>query len=451
MKLKFKRLSIHHQAWLFGSFFCITLLILVASIVASSSMSRSSNQEFMLNILFDAYHDAYLLSGGKKVENSVTEEFYNTYFIILDDKGNKLYGNAENWLHSEPAKPGLNYQKIKKHPEDINTISLRYISKELPDGNQLVVGQNITALDVDHPTGYWVVFLILGAMATAGVASILLGFFIIRRLDNINNTSKLIIETGDLSKRIPCDGSGKDFDALAENLNIMLEKIQQLMADVRQVSDNIAHDLRTPLTRLRHKLDFIEQEDISAKERLDAVSSLKNEADNLLNVFSALLRITNIESGRRHNQFSTIKLDSLLADIFELYEPLAAEKNQQLLLTTAPCCLIADGDLLFQTLANIVDNAVKYTPQGGEISLRLASSGDHINIEISDNGIGVEEKEIPKLFRRFYRVEQSRNQTGNGLGLSLVSAVIALHKGDIQLMQNKPGLKVVISLPKNNR
>jgi len=447
---KFKRLSIHHQAWVFGGFFFITLFILVVSLISSLSMSRSSNQSFMLKILMDSYSDAYLLSGGKLLQERVTEEYYNTFFIILDDKGQRLFSNAENWIIVKEIKPGINKQIISKTPEGEKNISLRFRAKKLPDGNQLIVGQNITALDIDHPEGAWVIFLILGAMATAGIASIVLGFFILRRLQSINQISQLVIDTGDLSLRIPRDGSGKDFDALAGNLNSMLEQIQQLMREVRQVSDNIAHDLRTPLTRLRNKLELLEQGNVlDETQRKETICSLKEEADNLLNIFSALLRITNIEFGQRHNAFTQVDLKIMFEDLHELYEPLAAEKNQKFLIKILPCTLLGDGNLLFQTLANIVDNAVKYTSEGGAIELSMSCDERHVEIHINDNGIGMHDDEFNKVFQRFYRVEKSRNMAGNGLGLSLVSAVVALHKGQVTLHHNNPGLQVVIRLPLN--
>jgi signal transduction histidine kinase len=449
MIFKFKRVSIHHQAWLFGGFFFVTLFILVFSLISSLSMSRSSNQSFMLHLLLDAYSDAYLLSGGEFLQERVAEDFYNTFFIILDGKGQRLFSNAESWIIVKEIKPGINKQNISKKLGGEESISLRFRAKNLPDGNQLVVGQNITALDIDHPSGLWVIFLILGAMTTAGIASILLGFFILRRLQRINRISQLVIDTGDLSQRIPRDGSGKDFDALAGNLNLMLKQIQQLMGEVRQVSDNIAHDLRTPLTRLRNKLDLLEQSNDSETVKKNIIDALKNEADNLLNIFSALLRITNIESGQRHNAFKEVDLKIMLEDLYELYEPLATEKHQQFILNGLPCSLLADSDLLFQMLANIVDNAVKYTPEAGRIELSMFCHENHTEIHISDNGIGMHDDEFSKVFQRFYRIEKSRNMSGNGLGLSLVAAVAKLHKGQILLHHNNPGLRVEIHLPNN--
>jgi len=243
------------------------------------------------------------------------------------------------------------------------------------------------------------------------------------------------------------NGAGKEFNVLAFNLNEMLDQIEELMSSIRQVSDNIAHDLRTPLTRLRHQLDQLESQDLAAGSHLGIVANLKREADNLLNIFSALLRITNIESGGSRSLYKAIAIDEMLNDLVELYEPIASEKQQEIQLTTVHKILSIDGDLLFQALANIVDNAVKYTPTGGMIKLSMHNEADHLAIHIADNGIGVDELEIPKLTRRFYRVELSRNMPGNGLGLSLVSAVINMHKGSLRLENNLPGLKVIIQLP----
>ena len=200
LTFKFNRLSIHHQAWLLGVFFCVTLAILVNSIFASSSMSRSSNQEFMLNILMDTYSDAYQMSGGEALEKTVTEEFYNTYFIIKDKDGNRLFSNAAEWIVPTSVKKGINYQFISKEDEPSKGLNIRYLVKNMPDGNRLFVGQNITALDIEHPDGKWIALLVLSTMAFAGIASIIFGFFILRRLQSINNTSQLIIQTGDLSK-----------------------------------------------------------------------------------------------------------------------------------------------------------------------------------------------------------------------------------------------------------
>ena len=448
---KFKRLSIHHQAWLFGVFFCITLLILAFTLIIDLTKNRKDNENYFLNVLLNTYHEAYLVSGVEGLKKSVKDEFFDTFLIVLGENDTRLFSNAESWIIVKKTTLGDNEEKISKKPNGEKNITLRYLVKKMADGNKLIVGVNQTALEKNYyRRSNWLIILIVSAITIAGIASIVLGFFIFRRLQNINKICQLVIDTGDLSLRIPCDSSGKDFDALAGNLNSMLEQIQQLMREVRQVSDNIAHDLRTPLTRLRNKLELLEQgNDCGEQQRKELVCSLKEEADNLLNIFAALLRITNIESGQRHNAFKQLDLKIMLEDLHELYEPLTAEKNQQFVLKVQPCTLLADGDLLFQTLANIIDNAVKYTPEGGVIELSMFCSEHHVEINICDNGIGMHNEEFTKVFQRFYRIEKSRNMPGNGLGLSLVSAVVALHKGQVNLKNNNPGLKLEIRLPIN--
>jgi len=250
--------------------------------------------------------------------------------------------------------------------------------------------------------------------------------------------------TGNLSERIPQDGSKKDFDELAYNLNDMLDHIQKLMSDVRRVSDNIAHDLRTPLTRMRNTLEELSGKNEDPVLVAEGIEAIKLEADNLLNIFGAMLRITNIESGKRHSKFSNTDINELLTDLYELYEPLSVDKDQLFSINSVKQSVVCDADLLFQALANVVDNAVKYTPTGGEIDLSATVDKNQLKIEIADSGIGVPSAEFDNLFRRFYRMDQSRQLAGNGLGLSLVKAIIKLHKGSVTLSDNKPGLKVTI-------
>jgi signal transduction histidine kinase len=284
-----------------------------------------------------------------------------------------------------------------------------------------------------------IVTIVMGALGGAVVAG--------RGLQSVDAINRAVqsIMAGDFAKRIELENSGGDFLILA---------IQTLMEGMRQVSDNIAHDLRTPLTRLRNHLASLQtQVDGDAQH---TVQALLEEADSLLATFNALLRIAQVESGNRVSGFTSLDLSVILHDVVELYEPLALDK--QIAIETevqAPLPLSGDRDLLFQAFANLLDNAIKYTPEGGTITIRSSGRHGELCVEVGDSGVGIDAADRDKVFRRFYRVESSRSmQPGNGLGLSLVQAVVNLHRGVISLDDNTPGrigqapgLKVSVKLP----
>lgn len=287
-----------------------------------------------------------------------------------------------------------------------------------------------------------VVTIIMGAIGGAVVAGRGL-----RDMEAINRSVQSIMQ-GDLAQRISLKSSRGDFRKLIITFNRMLDRIQMLMEGVRQVSDNIAHDLRTPLTRLRNHLTSL-QELVTDDKQKNTVQALLDEADSLLATFNALLRITQVESGNRRAGFRELDVSVILHDVIELYEPLAAEKNLEIqahLASTLP--LSGDRDLLFQAFANLFDNAIKYTPEGGSISVSAQVRDAKVWVDVADNGWGIPAADRDKVFRRFYRVESSRSlQPGNGLGLSLVNAVVNLHSGSITLADNHPGLAVTVCLP----
>lgn len=286
-----------------------------------------------------------------------------------------------------------------------------------------------------------IVTIVMGALGGAVVAG--------RGLQSVDAINKAVqsIMAGDFAKRIELHNSGGDFLTLAININRMLDRIQTLMEGMRQVSDNIAHDLRTPLTRLRNHLASLQgQVDGEAQH---TVQALMDEADSLLATFNALLRIAQVESGNRVSGFTELDLSVILHDVVELYEPLAFDKQIAIAMEVqAPLPLSGDRDLLFQAFANLLDNAIKYTPAGGAITLHSSGRHGEACVEVSDSGVGISAADREKVFRRFYRVESSRSmQPGNGLGLSLVQAVVNLHRGTIALGDNAPGLKVTVRLP----
>jgi signal transduction histidine kinase len=279
------------------------------------------------------------------------------------------------------------------------------------------------------------------------VGGVVLSRGMVRRLETINVTSREIM-SGDLTRRIPVRGTDDEFDDLVINLNAMLDRISDLMDDVRRVSDSIAHDLKTPLTRLRNDLETLKADTRDAEGTREMAEHALEEADRLLQTFNALLRIARIESGHRRAGFTTVDLADVVRDATDLYEPLAEHRGLTLerRIEASPT-VWGDRDLLFQALANLLDNAIKYTDSGGRISITLGIEDGEAQIEIADTGPGIPEAARDKVFRRFYRLEESRTAPGSGLGLSLVGAVVKLHDARIALEDNAPGLLTVLRLP----
>jgi signal transduction histidine kinase len=315
-----------------------------------------------------------------------------------------------------------------------------------PDGSRLLVAQDIEeALDTRlrmKVLGGITIFLMLAVIGT----SFFISNYVVALINNIATTSRQIMTTGDLSRRIEINTKWDDLGNLAAILNEMLSRIEYLMNGVRRVSDNIAHDLRTPLSRLRNRIEELDmhlQKKGESEEHVFA-ENLIREADRLLLTFNALLRIANIESGKRHSEFADIELDELIQDVVDFYQPLAEDKGVAIESRLEACKLRCDRDLLFQVVANLLDNAVKFSPADTVIEVALFAGSSNPVLSVRDHGPGIPEEDKPQVFDRFFRTEESRNSPGNGLGLSLVAAVVELHGANIELRDASPGLEVLI-------
>ncbi len=271
------------------------------------------------------------------------------------------------------------------------------------------------------------------AMLMVGVLG-LSGAFVVRSLfrrmvRNVARTTRSIA-AGDLAQRVPLSGSGDEFDRVAETINDMLDRIARLMDGVRQVSNSIAHDLRTPITRARARLEDAALHASGVGEMRAAVDRAVADLDGVTAVFEALLRIAEIEAGARRSAFATMELSALLDDLAELYAAVAEERGLRLLCLPSPAITL-DGDrqLVQQAVANLLDNAVKFSPEGGVVRLSASSDGAQARIVVRDHGIGMQPAELARASERFFRAEAARNTPGSGLGLSLVQAVAQLHGG----------------------
>ena len=284
------------------------------------------------------------------------------------------------------------------------------------------------------------------SIALVIVLGLLGGVFVSRnvlaRLDAINRTSRQIV-AGDLSKRVPVSNKGDEFDDLSQHLNRMLDRIERLMRGMREVSDNVAHDLRSPLNRLRSRLELAARHGVADPEMQRDIEAAVEETDRLIATFNALLLIAEAEAGSVRESMEEFDLREVIEGVSELYEPLAEEQGAQLLVEKGeqPAFIAGNQNLITQALANLVDNAIKYSSPGSKIVVALEQGPSGPALVVSDNGPGIPQEDRPRVVERFVRLETSRNSPGTGLGLSLVSAVARLHDAEFVLSDNGPSLR----------
>ena len=287
----------------------------------------------------------------------------------------------------------------------------------------LYVGRGIDDLYSAQWFGKTFSWIIVVLLCTLSVLSFAIAVYVVNRINRMSQTADKIIKTGNLQERLEIDSNWDDLSSLSFVFNQMLDTIESSVNNIKSVTDSIAHDLRTPLSRLRNTLEKIED----AQLREDTTQ----EADNLLNMFNSLLRISGLETTNKKEGFCSTDVRAIVEDVVDLYHPLAEERDITLSSELVAVTMLADPNLLFQAVANVLDNAIKYSNEKSVVTVQLSTTASHIVIAVNDAGIGVGEHEIVNLERRFYRADGSRTSKGNGLGLSLVSAIVKLHDGHI--------------------
>jgi signal transduction histidine kinase len=374
-----------------------------------------------------------------------SREHEASYYLLQDAGGRKIAGNlgamaaADGW-YELPIPP----QGDDNDPSD----TLMAHGQVLPNGWFLLVGQ-----DTDNFTDFedLIVNIAAGSLAAAFALAVIGGLAtsasMLRRVTAITDAGREIMR-GNLARRIALRGNGDEFDRLSGNLNEMLDRIQMLMDGLRQVSNDIAHDLRTPLTRLRQRLELARAKATTVADYQAAVDQAIAETDEILDTFGALLRIAQIEAGTRRSAFTAVDLSGVLQTIVETYAAVAEDHHHQLASRIAEGVTVqGDRQLLTQMVANLVENALRHTPIATRIEVELAEPSSAPVCVIRDNGPGIPEPERQKVFRRFYRLDASRATPGSGLGLSLVAAVAELHRIAIEVGDNEPGLRVTLRFP----
>jgi len=389
----------------------------------------------------------------------------SSLYLVTTPTGEGLAGNVgslEPGVLDHPGWLETNYRRLDA-PEGSDHRALVQVV-QLPGGFHLLVGRDLEERErlfgIIQNAGQWSIALVI-------VLGLIGGFFVsrrvLKRIDAMTGTSQTIM-AGDLSGRLPVAGTGDELDRLAENVNAMLERIEALMKGLKEVSDNIAHDLKTPLTRLRNRCEQALRNPTGESGYRAALEATIAESDDLIRTFDALLMIARAESGQARDNMTEFDAAQIARDVGELYEPLAEQKGLELKVEApAEAPVRGNRELVSQALANLIDNAIKYAAPNGklngvanaaangapaEIVVAAGNDGERIALSVADHGPGIPEADRGRVVERFVRLEQSRSEPGSGLGLSLASAVARLHGGELKLEDNHPGLRSVIALPR---
>ena len=381
----------------------------------------------------------------------------SSLYLVTTPTGEGLAGNVgslEPGVLDHPGWLETSYRRIEA-PDGVEHRALVQVV-ELPGGFRLLVGRDLEEREriygIISNAGRWS-FALVVVLGLAG------GFFVsrrvLKRIDAMTDTANTIM-AGDLGGRLPIAGTGDELDRLAGNVNAMLERIEALMRGLKEVTDNIAHDLKTPLTRMRNRCEQALRGE-QGRDYRAALESTIAESDDLIRTFDALLMIARAESGQARGNMDEFDAAEIARDVGELYEPLAEQKGLALKIDApAPAAVRGNRELVSQALANLVDNAIKYAGPdaskingaAAEILVKAGADGERITLSVADRGPGIPEADRGRVVERFVRLEQSRSEPGSGLGLSLASAVARLHGGELRLEDNRPGLRSIIALPR---
>ncbi|EJM98934.1 HAMP domain-containing sensor histidine kinase [Phyllobacterium sp. YR531] len=437
--------------------FTICAIGLVFYMTSSSVRLLTSQTETAINEEVEGIGRAYQRGGIAGLVRSIDRRGRQPgafLYLVADPAGRIVAGNVQSievgvlqtngWI-SRP----ISYERYTEGTDpQTHTAIARVIV--LPNGMRVMVGR-----DLGEPEQVRLVVrrALLAALGTMGIGACLIWFFVgrraLHRIDEVSVASQRIMG-GDLAGRLPVNGSGDEFDRLSENLNGMLARIQELNEGVRHVSDNIAHDLKTPLTRMRNRAESALSNAKTTKAYRAAIEDMIGDSDVLIRTFNAILMISRLESGYSSETMELLPLSVIAEDVFELYEPSAEDAGVTLSLGQMDSTPVkANRELVGQTISNLVDNAIKYAAGDApvEVKLSVEKHDRRIEIIVSDNGPGIPADQVDRATERFVRLEESRSQPGSGLGLSLAKAVMKLHGGALELHDNAPGLRAVLAFP----
>jgi signal transduction histidine kinase len=441
---KILRTSSFRLTLLYAGLFGCSALILLAVIYGASDVYMSNSLDAAIDSDIAELEDGLRAGGNAALAAEVRERVRQTpngpiYYLLQDPAGKVVAGNIP------PINGSEGRFDLKLPRSDLPSVAVHAYGITLPDNEYLMVGVDALPRREMHKLIVRVfVWSSAITLALALASGALMSRGLLRRIETISRAARDIM-AGDFSRRIPVRGTGDEFDHLVTSLNAMLERNEAAMEGVRQVSSDIAHDLRTPLTRLRQRLELAQRRARSVDEWQRAADRCISDMDAILETFGALLRIAQIESGMPARRFAEVDLSELLRTLIEVYRPMAEERDQRFTADiTSQLIAWGDRELLMQMIANLVENAMRHSPTGASITLTAMQSPNAIAVAVIDNGPGIPVDDRKRVFQRFYRLQRSRSTPGSGLGLSLVEAIAALHQVSIELIDNNPGLRVVL-------
>ena len=432
-----------------GSLFLLSYLLLGLGMYYA--VSRIFNQDLRDVIRLDSADlvEQYRESGTAALAieiaaRTATPDDDNAVYELIGSDGRLLAGQFASL--PDAVRNGTRWVEFDERTDDG---LLRVVAKIQPlhDGTRLLTGRRSrNQARFEALVRRTSIYALLAAAGLGGLIGWITARWVARRLESTYDITRRV-GAGELALRIPEDDSDDAFDRLAKRINAMLDRIQELLDGVRHATDHIAHDLRTPLTRLRNRLEDMRAEQIPPAQLAAELDAATAETDQLLATFSALLRLTRIEAQTAGADDPELAMEPLVLDAVELYAPIATERGIGLDAKTVPCRLRGDADQLFQLVANLLDNALKYATRESRVTLHLYDDGNALFLLVGDHGAGIPAADRERVFDRFVRLEEHRGSAGSGLGLSLVRAIAHRHGGSITLEDNSPGLRVRVRLP----
>ena len=389
---------------------------------------------------------------GERLKDAVKNEIRDesgTFYVVYNQDGRAIIGNLKM-----PFSLVLRWQGYKTitHREDPTlpdrVRAVRGVSEIFPNGDVLYIAEKANALIILDEFFLQSFLVLVGSILILSLGSgVMVAQKALLRINAITVASKEIM-AGDLGRRISVSRANDEFDLLSNSLNQMLNRIEVLIRNIQNISNDISHDLRLPMARLRESLEISKEMSVN-EEMQERFDDAIMQVDSVLGIFSALLRIAEVESSNVRSQFSTVVISTLLEDISETFKVVASADNKFLSSSVEPGLHLAgDKELLEQMFVNIIENAILYSPPGGEISIYARQEGGQaVAIEVTDRGPGIPQSEYERVLQRFVRLDESRHTPGTGLGLALVAAIADLHNATITMADNQPGLKFRVTIP----